>query len=178
MARLLAWLPHTPSWMSCNIACPSWGVTHLCKTLDMLFLYSSPLTTTNALDHRIILRALMTSLGSVLFTIYAKYGCIQVTLTIMTSSGSELSSSAAISSPKSSANCGFCFLYPKIWYLELIAQLFLPKKLLVVLVDIGTRCLSEYRLPCCSLYWRVILRTCRRFLPDSNISSYMLSYCR
>jgi hypothetical protein len=45
---------------------------------------------TKALDHRIILRALTVSLGSVLFIMYAKYGCIQVSSIIMTPSGSAV----------------------------------------------------------------------------------------
>jgi hypothetical protein len=40
-----------------------------------------------ALDRRIILFACTVSLGSVLFTMYAKYGCIQVSSIIMTSLG-------------------------------------------------------------------------------------------
>jgi hypothetical protein len=43
-----------------------------------------------ALNHRIILLALTVSLGSVLFIMYAKYGCIQVSSTIITSSGSTV----------------------------------------------------------------------------------------
>jgi hypothetical protein len=43
-----------------------------------------------ALDRRIILRALIASSGSVLFIMYAKYGCIQVSSIIMTSSGSAV----------------------------------------------------------------------------------------
>jgi hypothetical protein len=51
-------------------------------------LYNFPWSTTKALDRRIILRASTAPSGSVLFTMYAKYGCIQVTSTIKTSSGS------------------------------------------------------------------------------------------
>jgi hypothetical protein len=40
-----------------------------------------------ALDRHIILFACTVSSGSVLFTMYAKYGCIQVSSIIMTSSG-------------------------------------------------------------------------------------------
>jgi hypothetical protein len=40
-----------------------------------------------ALDRRIILHASIASLGSVLFIMHAKYGCIQVSSIIMTSSG-------------------------------------------------------------------------------------------
>jgi hypothetical protein len=43
-----------------------------------------------ALDRRIILFASTVSLGSVLFIMYAKYGCIQVSSIIMTSSGSAV----------------------------------------------------------------------------------------
>jgi hypothetical protein len=43
---------------------------------------------TKALDHRIILFACTMSSGSVLFIMYARYGCIQVSSIIMTSSGS------------------------------------------------------------------------------------------
>jgi hypothetical protein len=42
---------------------------------------------TKALDHRIILFTCTVSSGSVLFMMYAKYGCIQVSSIIMTSSG-------------------------------------------------------------------------------------------
>jgi hypothetical protein len=66
----------------------------------------------NALDHRIVLRASMTSSGCILFSIYARYGCIQVILTIMTSYGSGLSSSATISAPESAADWGFCIFVP------------------------------------------------------------------
>jgi hypothetical protein len=41
-----------------------------------------------ALDHHIILFASTMSSGSVLFIMYARYGCIQVSSIIMTSSGS------------------------------------------------------------------------------------------
>jgi hypothetical protein len=44
---------------------------------------------TKALDRRIILLASTVSLGSV-FIMYAKYGCIQVSSIIMTSSGSAV----------------------------------------------------------------------------------------
>jgi hypothetical protein len=40
-----------------------------------------------ALDRRIILLASTVSLGSALFIMYAKYGCIQVSSIIITSSG-------------------------------------------------------------------------------------------
>jgi uncharacterized ion transporter superfamily protein YfcC len=41
-----------------------------------------------ALDRRIILFASIVSLGSVLFIMYARYGCIQISSIIITSSGS------------------------------------------------------------------------------------------
>jgi hypothetical protein len=43
-----------------------------------------------ALDHRIILFASTVFSGSILFIIYARYGCIQVSFIIMTSSGSAM----------------------------------------------------------------------------------------
>jgi hypothetical protein len=43
---------------------------------------------TKALDRRIILFASTVSSGSALFIMYARYGCIQVSSIIMTSSGS------------------------------------------------------------------------------------------
>jgi hypothetical protein len=55
---------------------------------DILFLYNFPYNTTKALDHRIILFASIVSSGSVLFMMYARYGCIQVSSIIITSSGS------------------------------------------------------------------------------------------
>jgi hypothetical protein len=54
----------------------------------MLFFYSFPCHTTKALDRRIILLASTVSLGSALFIMYARYGCIQVSSIIITSSGS------------------------------------------------------------------------------------------
>jgi hypothetical protein len=45
---------------------------------------------TKALDRRIILFASTSSSGSVLFIMYARYGCIQVSSIIMTSSGSAV----------------------------------------------------------------------------------------
>jgi hypothetical protein len=58
-----------------------------------------------ALDHRTILRASTTSLGSVLLIIYAKYGCIQVTSTIMTSSSSAMLSAASFLALESAIVC-------------------------------------------------------------------------
>jgi hypothetical protein len=55
---------------------------------DILFLYNFPCNTTKALDRRIILFASTVSSGSVLFIMYARYGCIQFSSIIMTSSGS------------------------------------------------------------------------------------------
>jgi hypothetical protein len=71
----------------------------------MLFLYSFPWSTTKALDRRIILRASTASSGSVLFIMYAKYGCIQVTSTIMTSSGSVVFSVPDLLAPKPDVAC-------------------------------------------------------------------------
>jgi hypothetical protein len=72
---------------------------------------------TKALDRRIILRASTVSLGSVLFTMYAKYGCIQVTSTIMTSSGSVMFSAPDLLAPEpavarwlGSPELEFCYL--------------------------------------------------------------------
>jgi hypothetical protein len=55
---------------------------------------------TKALDRRIILRALIVSLGSVLFIMYAKYDCIQVSSIIMTSSGSTVFSVPDLLAPE------------------------------------------------------------------------------
>jgi hypothetical protein len=43
-----------------------------------------------ALDHRIMIFASTVSSGSALFIMYAKYGCIQVSLIIITSFGSAV----------------------------------------------------------------------------------------
>jgi hypothetical protein len=67
---------------------------------DMLFLYNFPCTTTKALDHRTILHASTTSSGNVLLTMYARYGCIHVTSTIMTFSSSVVSSVVSLSAPE------------------------------------------------------------------------------
>jgi hypothetical protein len=45
---------------------------------------------TKALDRRIILFSSTVSSGSVLFIMYTRYGCIQVSSIIMTSSGSAM----------------------------------------------------------------------------------------
>jgi hypothetical protein len=105
MALLLAWCPHTPVWMSFKISYPSWGVTHRCKMPVILFLYNFPCNTTKALDRRIILFTCTVSSGSVLFTMYAKYGCIQVSSIIMTSSGSDV---PLLSAPEPTAWCWTC----------------------------------------------------------------------
>jgi hypothetical protein len=55
---------------------------------------------TKALDHRIILLALTMSSSSVLFIMCAKYGCIQVSLIIMTSSGSAVLPVPDLSAPE------------------------------------------------------------------------------
>jgi hypothetical protein len=65
-------------------------VTHHCKTPDILFLYNFSCNTTKALDRHIINFASTVSSGSVLFIMYARYGCIQVSSIIMTSSGSAM----------------------------------------------------------------------------------------
>jgi hypothetical protein len=58
-----------------------------------------------ALDHRTILRASTTSSGSVLLSIYAKYRCIQVTSTIMTSSVTTVLSANALLAPEPAVVC-------------------------------------------------------------------------
>jgi hypothetical protein len=77
---------------------------------DMLFLYNFPCTTTKALDLRTIFRASTTSLGNVLLTMYAIYGCIHVTSTIMTSAGSIVSSVVSLSAPEPVVVLYFCLL--------------------------------------------------------------------
>jgi hypothetical protein len=69
----------------------------------MLLLYSFPCNTTNAFDHRVILLASTPSFGSFLFIIYSRYGCIQVSSIIMTSSGSGVLPSFFASAPQSAA---------------------------------------------------------------------------
>jgi hypothetical protein len=69
--------------------------------------------TTNALERQAILRASTISSGIFLFIMYAKYGCIQVTLIIMTSYGSSPSFAHAILAPESAIDCGFSFLEPE-----------------------------------------------------------------
>jgi hypothetical protein len=58
-----------------------------------------------SLDHRIILHASTASLGSVLFIMYAKYCCIQVTSTIITSSGSVMFSAPDLLAPEPAVPC-------------------------------------------------------------------------
>jgi hypothetical protein len=53
-----------------------------------------------AWDRRIILHALIVSSGSVLFIMYAKYGCIQVSSIIMTSSSSAVLSVPTLLAPE------------------------------------------------------------------------------
>jgi hypothetical protein len=60
---------------------------------------------TKALDHCIILFASTVSWGSALFIMYAKYGCIQVSLIIMTSSGFAV---VAFPAPEPVAWCWPC----------------------------------------------------------------------
>jgi hypothetical protein len=55
-----------------------------------------------ALDRRITLRASTVFSGSVLFTMYTKYGCIQVSSIIMTSSGSDVLSVPGLLAPEPS----------------------------------------------------------------------------
>jgi hypothetical protein len=78
----------------------------------ILFLYNFPCSTTKALDHRTILHASTTSSGSVLLTIYAKYGCIQVTSAIMTSSGSAVLSAPDLLAPEPVVAC--CLGFPEL----------------------------------------------------------------
>jgi hypothetical protein len=60
---------------------------------------------TKALDRRIILLALTVSSGSVLFIIYAKYGYIQVSSIIMTSSGSSTLPVPGLPAPEPAVGC-------------------------------------------------------------------------
>jgi hypothetical protein len=57
------------------------------------------------LDHHIILCASTASLSSFLFIMYDKYGCIQVTSTIMTSSGSVVFSVPDLLAPEPDVAC-------------------------------------------------------------------------
>jgi hypothetical protein len=66
----------------------------------IIFLYNFPCNMTKALDRRIILLDSTGTSGSVLFIIYAKYGYIQVSLTIMTSSGSAVLPAPDLPTPK------------------------------------------------------------------------------
>jgi hypothetical protein len=58
-----------------------------------------------ALDHRIILLDSTVSSGSVLFIMYAKYGCIQVSSIIMTSYGSAVLLWPGLPAPEPVAWC-------------------------------------------------------------------------
>jgi hypothetical protein len=58
-----------------------------------------------ALDHHIILFAFTVSSGSALFIVYAKYGCIQVSSIIMTSSGSAVLPMPGLPSPEPVVEC-------------------------------------------------------------------------
>jgi hypothetical protein len=60
---------------------------------------------TKSLDCRTILHAPTTSLGSVFLTIYDNYGYIQVTSTIMTSSGSVVLSAPVLLAPEPAVVC-------------------------------------------------------------------------
>jgi hypothetical protein len=60
------------------------------------------------LDHRIILLASTVSLGSVLFITCAKYGCIQVSSIIITSSGSDVLPWLILPAPEPVAWCWPC----------------------------------------------------------------------
>jgi hypothetical protein len=71
----------------------------------ILLLYNFPCSTTKALDRHIIFFACTISSGSALFTIYAKYGYIQVSSIIMTSSGSVV---PLLPAPKPVAWCWAC----------------------------------------------------------------------
>jgi hypothetical protein len=78
---------------------------HHCKMPVMLFLYNFPCTMTKALDCRIILRASNVSSGSVLFIIYAKYGCIQVSSIIIISSSSAVLPVPELLAPEPVVGC-------------------------------------------------------------------------
>jgi hypothetical protein len=61
-----------------------------------------------ALDRRIILFAFTVSSGSALFIIYAKYGYIQVSLIIMTSSDSAVFPMPGLPAPEPVVGCWPC----------------------------------------------------------------------
>jgi hypothetical protein len=63
---------------------------------------------TKALDHCIILLASTVSSGSALFIMYAKYGCIQVSSIIITSSGSVVLPWPGLPVPEPVAWCWAC----------------------------------------------------------------------
>jgi hypothetical protein len=60
------------------------------------------------MDHRIILLASTVSLGSALFIMYAKYGCIQVSLIIITSFGSAMLPLPGLPAPEPVVWCWPC----------------------------------------------------------------------
>jgi hypothetical protein len=68
-------------------------------------LYSFPCITTKALDRRIIHLASTVSSGSVFFIMCAKYGYIQVSLIIITSSGSDVLPWLILPAPEPVAWC-------------------------------------------------------------------------
>jgi hypothetical protein len=74
----------------------------------ILFLYSFPCITTKALDRRIILLASTVSSGSALFIMYARYGCIQVSSIIITSSGSAVLPWPGLPAPEPVSWCWAC----------------------------------------------------------------------
>jgi hypothetical protein len=61
-----------------------------------------------ALDRRIIILASTMSLGSALFIMYARYGCIQVSSIIITSSGSAVLPWPGLPAPEPVAWCWAC----------------------------------------------------------------------
>jgi hypothetical protein len=77
------WVTHLRETCCCSTNLCTWRPNTVYKNRSMCRHH-----TTKALDRRIILFACTVSSGSALFTIYAKYGCIQVSSIIMTSSGS------------------------------------------------------------------------------------------
>jgi hypothetical protein len=91
-------------------------------------LYDFPCNTTKALDHRIILFASSVSSGSALFIMYDKYGYIQVSSIIMTSSGSAV---LAFPAPEPIAWC---------WPFSSIVE--------VLLVFIDLSMISSQKTPC------------------------------
>jgi hypothetical protein len=78
-----------------------------------------------ALDHRIILFASTVSSGSALFIMYAKYGYIQVSSIIMTSSGSVV---LAFPAPEPVAWCWPCSSVAKVLLLFIDLSMTSSKK--------------------------------------------------